>query len=120
MRFSLQWLRDHLPPSPTPTLLHNDWRLDNMMLDANDPGYSTFAAAQASRPARVYVGANDGMLHALNGDTGVEMWAYVPRITMPKIHRLATENWTVTHEFNVDGSPEIMDAYFGGAGSPGP
>ncbi|HVO26945.1 MAG TPA: phosphotransferase family protein [Candidatus Margulisiibacteriota bacterium] len=33
-----QWLRDHLPPSPTPTLLHNDWRLDNMMLDANDPG----------------------------------------------------------------------------------
>jgi len=33
-----QWLRDHLPPSPTPTLLHNDWRLDNMMLDAKDPG----------------------------------------------------------------------------------
>jgi len=33
-----QWLRDHLPPSPTPTLLHNDWRLDNMMLDAHDPG----------------------------------------------------------------------------------
>lgn len=32
------WLRDHLPPSPPPTLLHNDWRLDNMMLDANDPG----------------------------------------------------------------------------------
>ena len=33
-----QWLRDRLPPSPTPTLLHNDWRLDNMMLDAQDPG----------------------------------------------------------------------------------
>ncbi len=33
-----QWLRDRLPPSPAPTLLHNDWRLDNMMLDANDPG----------------------------------------------------------------------------------
>lgn len=33
-----QWLRDHLPPSPPPTLLHNDWRLDNMMLDAHDPG----------------------------------------------------------------------------------
>ena len=24
--------------SPPPTLLHNDWRLDNMMLDASDPG----------------------------------------------------------------------------------
>jgi aminoglycoside phosphotransferase (APT) family kinase protein len=33
-----RWLREHLPPSPTPTLLHNDWRLDNMMLDATDPG----------------------------------------------------------------------------------
>ena len=33
-----RWLCDHLPPSPTPTLLHNDWRLDNMMLDAKDPG----------------------------------------------------------------------------------
>ncbi|MFQ5665761.1 MAG: phosphotransferase family protein [Candidatus Binatia bacterium] len=33
-----QWLRDHLPPSPAPTLLHNDWRLDNMMLDARDAG----------------------------------------------------------------------------------
>jgi aminoglycoside phosphotransferase (APT) family kinase protein len=33
-----QWLCDHLPPSPPPTLLHNDWRLDNMMLDAADPG----------------------------------------------------------------------------------
>jgi aminoglycoside phosphotransferase (APT) family kinase protein len=32
------WLHHNLPPSPTPTLLHNDWRLDNMMLDSNDPG----------------------------------------------------------------------------------
>jgi len=32
------WLTQHLPASPPATLLHNDWRLDNMMLDANDPG----------------------------------------------------------------------------------
>ncbi len=32
------WLRAHLPASPPATLVHNDWRLDNMMLDANDPG----------------------------------------------------------------------------------
>jgi aminoglycoside phosphotransferase (APT) family kinase protein len=34
----VQWLRDHQPPSPPATLLHNDWRLDNIMLDTNDPG----------------------------------------------------------------------------------
>lgn len=34
----VQWLRDNQPQSPAPTLLHNDWRLDNMMLDPADPG----------------------------------------------------------------------------------
>jgi aminoglycoside phosphotransferase (APT) family kinase protein len=32
------WLRDRQPASPPATLLHNDWRLDNIMLDAHDPG----------------------------------------------------------------------------------
>ena len=33
-----QWLHDKLPASPPPTLLHNDYRLDNIMLDSADPG----------------------------------------------------------------------------------
>ncbi len=32
------WLLEHRPPSPPATLIHNDWRLDNVMLDARDPG----------------------------------------------------------------------------------
>lgn len=32
------WLRDRLPPAPPAALVHNDWRLDNMMLDSSDPG----------------------------------------------------------------------------------
>jgi aminoglycoside phosphotransferase (APT) family kinase protein len=32
------WLREHLPPDPRrPTLLHNDYKLDNVMLDPRDP-----------------------------------------------------------------------------------
>ncbi len=34
----VEWLRAALPPSPAATLLHNDWRLDNMMLASDDPG----------------------------------------------------------------------------------
>jgi aminoglycoside phosphotransferase (APT) family kinase protein len=34
----IQWLTDHLPDSPAPTLVHNDFKLDNLMLDAKDPG----------------------------------------------------------------------------------
>ncbi len=32
------WLADHLPGDTTPTLLHNDWRLDNMAVSATNPG----------------------------------------------------------------------------------
>ncbi|HUI27144.1 MAG TPA: phosphotransferase family protein [Candidatus Kryptonia bacterium] len=32
-----RWLNDRLPASPSPTLLHNDWRLDNMMLKRTEP-----------------------------------------------------------------------------------
>jgi aminoglycoside phosphotransferase (APT) family kinase protein len=33
-----RWLVERLPPSPPATLVHNDWRLDNMMVAFDDPG----------------------------------------------------------------------------------
>jgi len=34
-----QWLRDRLPPDPVkPSVVHGDFKLDNVMLDANDVG----------------------------------------------------------------------------------
>lgn len=33
-----RWLRDRIPESPPPTLIHNDWRLDNMAVSPDDPG----------------------------------------------------------------------------------
>jgi len=34
----IQWLTDNLPVSPAPTLVHNDFKLDNLMLSLEDPG----------------------------------------------------------------------------------
>ena len=34
----LRWLADNIPPSPRPTLVHNDFKLDNIMLDLHNPG----------------------------------------------------------------------------------
>jgi aminoglycoside phosphotransferase (APT) family kinase protein len=34
----IQWLTDRLPTSPAPTLVHNDFKLDNVMLNLEDPG----------------------------------------------------------------------------------
>lgn len=33
-----RWLAEQTPPESAPTLLHNDWRLDNMAVAADDPG----------------------------------------------------------------------------------
>jgi aminoglycoside phosphotransferase (APT) family kinase protein len=33
-----RWLEANLPPDSRPTLLHNDWRLDNMAVARDDPG----------------------------------------------------------------------------------
>jgi aminoglycoside phosphotransferase (APT) family kinase protein len=33
-----EWLRAHLPPDPPPSVVHGDFKLDNVMLDADDMG----------------------------------------------------------------------------------
>ena len=32
------WLRNNMPASPSPTLVHNDYKLDNVMFSPTDPG----------------------------------------------------------------------------------
>ncbi|HEX4984926.1 MAG TPA: PilC/PilY family type IV pilus protein [Burkholderiales bacterium] len=83
--------------------------------DAVTPSYATFKTNNASRQATLFIAANDGMLHAFNGDTGQEMWAYVPRMLLPSLYKLADVNYATKHQYFADGSPELMDAFFGGA-----
>jgi type IV pilus assembly protein PilY1 len=85
--------------------------------DYVDTGYSTFktSGVAATRDPMVYVGANDGMLHAFYADTGVERWAYVPKLLFPTLYRLADKFYATKHQFYVDGSPTVGDVYFGGA-----
>ncbi len=80
-----------------------------------DVGYSSFATANVSRAGAVYTASNDGMLHAFNSTTGAEMWAYVPTAVMPSLFNMADKNYVTLHQFSVDGTPTVGDAYFGGA-----
>ena len=88
--------------------------------DYVDPGFKDFkdcintgagAGCPGVRASNVYVSANDGMLHALDGDTGDERWAFIPRILMPKLYRLADKDYANRHEYYVDGSPTVGDVY---------
>ncbi len=55
----------------------------------------------------VYVGANDGMLHAFNTETGAERFAYIPSPILATAKQLSVS--TYTHMFFVDGDMEIAD-----------
>lgn len=76
-------------------------------------GYATFASTNASRAGVVYVGSNDGMLHAFAGDTGVELWAHIPSFMLPKLYHLADADYSNRHEYFVDGAPVIGDIWDG-------
>ncbi|BBD77772.1 pilus assembly protein [Hydrogenophilus thermoluteolus] len=49
----------------------------------------------------VYVGANDGMLHAFNASSGEELFAYIPSALISKLKNLSQP--TYTHDYFVDG-----------------
>jgi type IV pilus assembly protein PilY1 len=78
-----------------------------------DPGYSDFATAQASRPGTIYIGANDGMLHAFSAlaegtvPGGTERWAYIPSMVLPNLWHLADTGYA--HTNYVNGSPMVGD-----------
>lgn len=76
--------------------------------------YSEFRDAQASRPGVVYVGGNDGMLHAFAQTNGQELMAYVPNAQYSSnssdgLHYLTDPGYT--HRYGVDLTPSIGDVY---------
>jgi type IV pilus assembly protein PilY1 len=84
-------------------------------LDYVDPNYgpitdpSSFKAQNASRLGIVYIGTNDGMLHAIDAATGDERWAYIPSMVIPKLHQLADRTYSTHHANFVNGDPTIAD-----------
>ncbi|MES2089783.1 MAG: PilC/PilY family type IV pilus protein [Pseudomonadota bacterium] len=86
-------------------------------LTYGDTGYAAFKTAQATRQAMVYVGANDGMLHAFPVNAsglGNESWAFVPTAVMPNLFRMANTDYASRHQYSVDGTPAIGDIQVAG------
>jgi type IV pilus assembly protein PilY1 len=91
-----------------------------------NPGYQAFRTAKASRVPMVYFGANDGFLHAVNGEktgtnAGNEMFSYVPsqllRTGATGIAALTYKPLDLppkkfSHKFYVDGTPFSRDVDF--------
>ena len=81
-------------------------------------GYDAWAASKASRKEIIYVGANDGMLHAFNSKTGKEEWAFVPPFVASSMPNMVNVNLNRSGVggsnaiYAVDGSPVVHDMYF--------
>jgi len=53
----------------------------------------------------VYVGANDGMLHAFDAKTGKELFAYIPSMVHENLHKLTDPEYS--YQYFVNGSPTV-------------
>jgi type IV pilus assembly protein PilY1 len=71
--------------------------------------YTDFVTNQQSRTKLVYTGANDGMLHAFNAETGEEQFAYVPNMVFENLSKLTNPNYV--HQYFVDLTPSVNDVY---------
>ncbi len=83
-------------------------------LAAEGSAYAAFRSSTLyqNRPPMIYVGANDGMLHAFNAETGEELFAYVPNAVFPRLSALTSPNYA--HQYYVDGSPWSADVWLDG------
>ncbi len=92
------------------------------------PSYVAFATANAARRPVIYVGANDGMLHAFDatsiqsaapftGSTtgGNELFAYIPRGVYANLVALVNPYYNAVHQYFVNGSPQASDVQFADA-----
>ncbi len=91
--------------------------------DVDPHSYIGFRASNAyqNRPDVLYVGANDGMLHAFDATTGEEVFAYMPsELLLPesgdshaRINHLVDADYD--HRYYVDGTATVWDAHWGGS-----
>ncbi len=111
------WLLGDIVNSNPAYVSDENYRYDK--LSAADGGtlYKQFVTDNATRRKMVYVGANDGMLHGFDATSGIdggkEILAYIPNAVYNGLNGLSSPSYT--HQYLVDGSPRIADAFIGGA-----
>ena len=76
--------------------------------------YAKYQFDNRSRPPTVYVGSNDGMLHAFDGASGHERWAYVPDTVIRNLHLTRMTHSEGAFAPTVDDAPQQIDAFIDG------
>ena len=121
-------LGDIIHSNPVSVSKPRGYYTDRRSFDVNDNTFIDFQTFYKDRRQVVYVGANDGMIHAFNagfwdddnqlfdlspsGETahplGSEIWAYTPMNLLPHLRWLSEPDYP--HVYYMDGEPLIFDA----------
>lgn len=114
----------------TPVFVKDSLDMKYNLLPTTVTGYNTYQAFVTAKKARaegvLFVGANDGMLHAFRDGTysandvpitpgGIEVFAYVPNALLPTLSKLSDKVYA--HRYYVDGPNSETDAYLGSKGA---
>ena len=79
--------------------------------------YNSFAKANSSRKKVLYVGANNGILHAFDANTGQELWGFVPPLLAGNLPLMINTDLNTSKEggsnaiYGVDGSPVVSNLF---------
>ena len=79
-----------------------------------DADYPGFVAENAKRRSLIWVGANDGMIHAIDARLGKEVWAFIPYNLLPKLKTLMYGQPVGSFRYFVDSSPKVADVKIAG------
>ena len=77
-----------------------------------EESYQAFYMAHQDRQKLVYVGANDGMMHAFDADSGEESWAFVPEFALPDFAAMADSGYC--HTYTCDQTVSVKDVKING------
>ena len=80
-----------------------------------DAEYPAFIEAHKNRRSLIWVGGNDGMMHAIDARTGVEVYAFIPFNLLAKLKALPDGQAIGAPDYFVDSSPKLADVRIGTA-----
>jgi len=110
-----------------PVLIKDAVNMGYGSLPTGGTSYAAFLTAKAARTPVLFVGSNDGMLHAFKDSLGVaaaedgrEVFAYVPRSVYPNLSKLSDKTYgsaLLSHQYFVDGPLMEADAFVNAPGA---
>jgi type IV pilus assembly protein PilY1 len=68
------------------------------------PAAVVYGGTESNPDVVVFSATNDGYLHALDGDTGEELWSFVPKDLLPRFAQLYFDAESKYKQYGIDGS----------------